>query len=208
MKFLGTGEQLDALEPFRPRGMASRILQMGDILEVAREAHRLVDEKQRLELEERMRKGQFGLAEFRELMEKISQARLDAENDWLDAGNGEVSKMLAGGEGEKEMRQISGMIDSMTPTERKKSQDYRQSASDADRRRLRRRRIPGQPTDQTVRNDFSIMQAAASGNIRDRMAMMQQMQGMMAQNPFNPGGMGKMKQSTENAFLLRSGNGC
>ena len=47
IKFIGTGEHFDALEPFRPEGMASRILEMGDILEVARQAHRIIDEKER-----------------------------------------------------------------------------------------------------------------------------------------------------------------
>ncbi len=64
-------EHLDSLEPFRPEGMASRILEMGDILEVAREAHRLIDEKERKALEERMSKGIFTLGDFRDMMQKL-----------------------------------------------------------------------------------------------------------------------------------------
>ncbi|MEL7266999.1 MAG: signal recognition particle protein, partial [Planctomycetota bacterium] len=51
IKFIGTGEHFDALEPFRPEGMAGRILQMGDMVEAAREAHRIVDERAREALE-------------------------------------------------------------------------------------------------------------------------------------------------------------
>ncbi len=57
IKFIGTGEHFDALEPFRPEGMASRILQMGDIVAAAREAHRIVDEQERAELERKMSSG-------------------------------------------------------------------------------------------------------------------------------------------------------
>ncbi|MFN9881675.1 MAG: hypothetical protein ACK557_24650 [Planctomycetota bacterium] len=52
IKFIGTGEQLDALEPFRPEGMASRMLGMGDIVALASEAQKLVDEKEKQRLQE------------------------------------------------------------------------------------------------------------------------------------------------------------
>jgi signal recognition particle subunit SRP54 len=196
IKFLGTGEHLDALEPFRPEGMASRILQMGDILEVAREAHRLVDDKERLELEERMRKGQFGLAEFRDLMEKFRKPGLMQKMIGLMPGMGEISKMMSGGQGEKEMRRVSGIIDSMTPTERKNPKII------DNQRRMRIAAGAGVAAPQV--NDLikqfdmlaPLMQMAAGGNMKDKMAMMQQMQGMMAQNPFNPMMGMKTKQST------------
>ncbi len=76
IKFIGTGEHLESLEPFRPEGMAGRILQMGDILEVAREAHRMIDEKERADLEARMSSGQFSLSDFRDLMQKFRKPGL------------------------------------------------------------------------------------------------------------------------------------
>jgi signal recognition particle subunit SRP54 len=196
IKFLGTGEHLDALEPFRPEGMASRILQMGDILEVAREAHRLVDDKERAELEERMKKGQFGLSEFRELMEKFRKPGLMQKMIGLMPGMGEISKMMSGGQGEKEMRRVSGIIDSMTPTERKNPKII------DNQRRMRIAAGAGVAAPQVneLIKQFDmlapIMKMAAGGNMKDKMAMMQQMQGMMAQNPFNPMTGMTTKQST------------
>lgn len=196
IKFLGTGEHLDALEPFRPEGMASRILQMGDILEVAREAHRLVDDKERVELEERMRKGQFGLAEFRDLMEKFRKPGLMQKMIGLMPGMGEVSKMMSGGQGEKEMRRVSGIIDSMTPNERKNPKVI------DNQRRMRIAKGAGvvAPQVNELIKQFDMlapmMQMMAGGSSKDKMAMMQQMQGMMAQNPMNPMMGMKTKQST------------
>lgn len=196
IKFLGTGEHLDALEPFRPEGMASRILQMGDILEVAREAHRLVDEKERLDLEERMRKGQFGLTEFRGIMEKFRKPGLMQKMIGLMPGMGEITKLMQGGDSEKEMRRVSGIIDSMTPAERSNPKLL------DNKRRMRIAAGAGVATAQVneLVKQFDmlapIMQMAAGGGMRDRMAMMQQMQSMMANNPMNPMAGMRTKQST------------
>ncbi len=196
IKFLGTGEHLDALEPFRPEGMASRILQMGDILEVAREAHRLVDEQERLDLEERMRKGQFGLTEFRGIMEKFRKPGLMQKMMGLMPGMGEISKMMQGGDSEKEMRRVSGIIDSMTPSERSNPKII------DNQRRMRIAAGAGVSAPQVneLIKQFDmlapIMQMAAGGGMRDRMAMMQQLQGMMANNPMNPMGGMRVKQTT------------
>jgi signal recognition particle subunit SRP54 len=196
IKFLGTGEHLDALEPFRPEGMASRILQMGDILEVAREAHRLVDEKERLDLEERMRKGQFGLTEFRSIMEKFRKPGLMQKMLGLMPGMGEINKLMSGADSEKEMRRVSGIIDSMTPAERSNPKLI------DNQRRMRIAAGAGVAASQV--NDLvkqfdmlaPLMQMAAGGNMRDRMSMMQQMQQMMAANPMNPMMGMKVKQGT------------
>ncbi len=59
IKFIGTGEHLDSLEPFHPDGMASRILGMGDIRQLFTEARRVVDEKNQQELERKMLEGQL-----------------------------------------------------------------------------------------------------------------------------------------------------
>ena len=65
IKFIGTGEQLDALEPFRPEGMASRILGLGDILGLVDVARQVVNEQQQRELEEKLRAGEFTLDDFK-----------------------------------------------------------------------------------------------------------------------------------------------
>jgi signal recognition particle subunit SRP54 len=176
--------------------MASRILQMGDILEVAREAHRLVDEKERLDLEERMRKGQFGLTEFRSIMEKFRKPGLMQKMLGLMPGMGEINKLMSGADSEKEMRRVSGIIDSMTPAERSNPKLI------DNQRRMRIAAGAGVAASQV--NDLvkqfdmlaPLMQMAAGGNMRDRMSMMQQMQQMMAANPMNPMMGMKVKQGT------------
>ena len=198
IKFIGTGEHLDALEPFRPEGMASRILQMGDILEVAREAHRLVDEDERLEMEERMRKGQFSLVDFRNLMDKLRKPGLMTKMMGLMPGMGEMSKMLSGGQGEKQFKSLVGMIDSMTVKERNDPK-----AIDTQRRmRIAKGSgvMPQQVNDLVKMFDQMkpLMTMASGGSMKDKMGMLKNMQGMMS-NPFGgmggPGG-GKLKQST------------
>jgi signal recognition particle subunit SRP54 len=196
IKFIGTGEHLDALEPFRPEGMASRILEMGDILEVAREAHRLIDEKERKALEERMSKGVFTLGDFRDMMQKLRKPGLMTKMLTLMPGMGDISKMMANTDSEREMRRLTGIVDAMTPEERKNPKIIDSS---------RRNRIakgcgvqPNQISDLIKQFEMigPMLQMATSGNIGDKMKMLNQMRGMMSQNPFNPMEGMKLKGST------------
>ncbi|MEI6527880.1 MAG: signal recognition particle protein, partial [Planctomycetota bacterium] len=186
IKFIGTGEHLDALEPFRPEGMASRILSMGDIVEVAREAHRLIDEKERKSIEERMAKGVFTLADFRDMMQKLRKPGLMTKMLGLMPGMGEISKMMANTDNEKEMSRLSGIVDSMTVSERMDPKTIDSS---------RRNRIakgcgvsPNQVSELVKQFEMikPMMQLATQGSVGDKMKMLQQMRGMMADNPQNP----------------------
>lgn len=196
IKFIGTGEHMDALEPFRPEGMASRILEMGDILEVAREAHRLIDEKERQKIEERMAKGNFGLGDFRDMMQKFRKPGLMTKMLTLMPGMGELSKMMGNTDNEKEMRRLTGIVDSMTPEERKNPKLIDPA---------RRNRIakgcgvqPNQVSDLVKQFEMigPLLQMATTGGIGDKMKILQQMQGMMANNPFNPMTGMKLKGNT------------
>jgi len=71
IKFVGVGEKLDALEPFHPDRMASRILGMGDILSLIEKAQTTIDEKKALELEKKLRRSEFTLEDFRDQMSQI-----------------------------------------------------------------------------------------------------------------------------------------
>jgi signal recognition particle subunit SRP54 len=73
IKFVGVGEKLDALEPFHPDRMASRILGMGDIVTLVEKAQATVDEQQALKLEERIRKSQFNLEDFLDQLHEIKK---------------------------------------------------------------------------------------------------------------------------------------
>ena len=194
IKFIGTGEHLDALEPFRPEGMASRILQMGDIVAVAREAHRMIDDKERQKLEERMAAGQFTLEDFRGVLEKIAKPGLMQKMMGLMPGMGEFRKMMDGTDTDGEVRRMLGMIDSMTMEERRNPKII-----DTQRRNRISKGAGVQP--QAISGlikQFSIMapmmQMAAGSGTKDRMQLMEQMKQSMMNDP-SMGGM-KLKKST------------
>ena len=119
IKFIGTGEHFDALEPFRPEGMAGRILDMGDIVAAAREAHRIVDEKEREELEAKMASGDFTLDDFKTMMEKVAKPGLMGKMMGLMPGMGQFKDVLESDEAAGGIRQTIGAINSMTMEERK-----------------------------------------------------------------------------------------
>ncbi|MGN6136595.1 MAG: signal recognition particle protein [Aureliella sp.] len=183
IKFIGTGEHLDALEPFRPEGMASRILQMGDIVAVAREAHRIMDERQREELESRMAAGQFTLDDFKGLLEKIAKPGLMQKMLALMPGMGEVRKMLDGTNSDGEMQKMIGVINSMTPAERRNPK-----LIDTPRRNRIAKGAGTSPSMITqLVKQFGIMtpmmQMMAGKGAGDRMQMMQQLQQSMLSDP-------------------------
>ena len=119
IKFIGTGEHLGELEPFEPEGMAGRILGMGDVRQLVREAQRLVDENERVEFERKMAEGEFTLTDFRDQMMKFRQPGLMTKMLSLMPGMGDLSKMMQNEDAEGGMKQMCGIIDSMTPQERR-----------------------------------------------------------------------------------------
>src|SRR6478609_10622766 len=76
IKFIGTGEHLDALEPFRPEGMASRILGMGDIVALVDLAQKTVDAEKQKELEEKLKAGEISLDDFKQHLRTFLQPGL------------------------------------------------------------------------------------------------------------------------------------
>jgi signal recognition particle subunit SRP54 len=183
IKFIGTGEHLDALEPFRPEGMASRILEMGDILAMAREAHRIMDDREREELEERMAAGQFTLEDFKGLLEKMARPGLMQKMMALMPGMGEMRKMLQGTNADGEMQKMIGVINSMTPAERRNPKIIDTP------RRNRISKGAGTPPAMITQliKQFGIMapimQMATGKGTGDRMQMLQQLQQSMMNDP-------------------------
>ena len=119
IKFVGVGEKLDALEPFHPERMASRILDMGDVLTFIEKAQASFDEKQALELERKLRKNQFTLEDFRDQIKTMQ--KMGPLDDLLamipGMGNLKALKGLKADEGE--IKKIVAIINSMTPEERR-----------------------------------------------------------------------------------------
>jgi len=119
IKFIGTGEHLDALEPFRPEGMASRILGMGDIVGLVDTVQKAVDMEQQKALEAKLAAGEFTLDDFKGQLRQVLQPGLMMKMLSLLPGMGEMADMMNGSDAEGEMKRMLGIIDSMTPTERR-----------------------------------------------------------------------------------------
>lgn len=195
VKFLGTGEHFDALEPFRPEGMAGRILQMGDMVAAAREAHRIVDEQEREELEAKMASGEITLDDFKGMLEKVAKPGLMGRMMGLMPGMGQFKEAMESEDAAAGMRQTIGVINSMTPQERKNPK-----LIDASRRtRIANGAGVQSPVITQLIKQFDVMkplmQTMAGKGVGDRMKMMQQMQASGAMNDPTLGGM-KVKQGT------------
>ena len=119
VRFIGTGEHLEDFELFRPEGMASRILGMGDMVALAQQAHELVSEEERLKLEAQLEKGQFTLDDFRDHMMKVAKPGLMQKMMGLMPGiPKELKQMMGDTDTSKQVKRMVGIIDSMTKQER------------------------------------------------------------------------------------------
>ena len=119
IKFVGTGEKLDAIELFHPDRMASRILGMGDILSLIEKAEAAYDEKNAKELEKKMREQTFSLDDFLEQMRQLKKmGNLDQLLGMMPGVNAGALKNAE--IDEKQMDKIEAIILSMTMEERLK----------------------------------------------------------------------------------------
>ena len=120
IKFVSAGEKLDAIEPFYPDRMASRILGMGDIITLVEKAQKQVDEEKAKKLEEKLKKNQFTLDDFREQIREIR--KMGPLKEILSMIPGLGSSLRSVDIDEKELIKIEAIINSMTPEERRKPQ--------------------------------------------------------------------------------------
>jgi len=118
IKFVGVGEKVDALEPFHPDRMASRILGMGDILTLVEKAQTAVDQKKALELERKIRKNEFTLEDFRDQLVQIRKMGSLQDILGMIPGLGRMKGVKDTMPDEKELVRITAIIDSMTRQER------------------------------------------------------------------------------------------
>lgn len=120
IKFAGMGEKLDALEPFHPDRMASRILGMGDVLSLIEKAQGAFDAKEAEELERKMRKDDFTLDDFLTQMQQVRKIGSFEQILGMIPGMGNIKKQLGEIDFDgKEIKQIEAIIRSMTPKERR-----------------------------------------------------------------------------------------
>ena len=121
VKFVGMGEKLDALEPFYPDRMASRILGMGDILSLIDKIKDTTDLAKALEMEKKLRKDEFTLEQFLEQMQQIKKlGSLDTILGMIPGMGGISQKLKDANVDEKEFARVEAIIRSMTPKERQK----------------------------------------------------------------------------------------
>jgi signal recognition particle subunit SRP54 len=120
IKFAGVSEKPDGLEPFHPERMASRVLGMGDVLSLIEEAQRGVDRAEAEKLAQKIKSGKnFDLEDFKTQLQQMQKmggvgALLDKLPGQMGAGSVDTAA------GDKAMRRIEGIINSMTPAERRK----------------------------------------------------------------------------------------
>lgn len=121
IKFVGTGEKLDMIEPFHPDRMASRILGMGDMLSFIEKAQANYDEKQAAKLEEKLRKNRFTLQDYYEQLQQLRGMGDLSQLAGMMPGN--LGKQLQGATiDEKALAHTEAIILSMTPLERENPQ--------------------------------------------------------------------------------------
>ncbi len=119
IKFVGTGEKLDMIEPFYPDRMASRILGMGDVLSLIEKAQQNFDDKQAAELERKMREQSFTLTDFLEQFKQVrGMGSLDQLMGMIPGVNTAALKDVK--VDERQLDRIEAIILSMTPEERDK----------------------------------------------------------------------------------------
>jgi len=119
IKFAGVGEKLDALEPFHPERMASRVLGMGDILSLVEEAHKQVDLAQAQRVAEKMRKGKgFDLEDFKQQIQQMR--KMGGLSSMLDKLPAQLAGQInpAQLQDDRQFRRIEGIVSAMTPGER------------------------------------------------------------------------------------------
>lgn len=120
IKFLGTGEKLDALETYDPSRLASRILGMGDVIGLIEKAEAAFDARTAQKQAEKLMKGEMDLQDWLEQMRQLRKmGPLTQLLEMLPGQWGQVARQLDPREVEKNFKQIEAIINSMTPEERR-----------------------------------------------------------------------------------------
>ena len=184
IKFIGTGEALDRLEPFHPDRMAGRILGMGDVVSLFEKAQKEFDADEVELQQQRMMEGKFSLEDFAKQMKMIR--RMGPLGDLLKMipGLGGLAAAVPGMDADKDMGRIEAIISSMTPYERRHADRI-----DRSRRHRIARGAGTDPADVSrLIKDFGnmagMMQKMSGLGMMDKMKAMK---GMADGGMFNPG---------------------
>jgi signal recognition particle subunit SRP54 len=178
IKFIGVSEKVDGLEPFHPERMASRVLGMGDVMSLIEQAQKNVDIDEAKRLADKVKSGKgFDLDDFKAQMQQMrNMGGIGALMDKMPAQMAGMAGKMDGEVGDKAIRRIEGIINSMTPLERRKPELIKAT---------RKRRI-----------------AAGSGvqvqEVNRMLKQFEQTQKMMKM--FSKGGMTKMMRTMQGKF--------
>jgi signal recognition particle subunit SRP54 len=117
--FVGSGERLQDLEAFHADRLVSRMLGMGDVLSLIERAEQAIDEDDAAKLEEKLRKNQFTLEDFRDQLRTIRKMGPLEQILGMLPGMGNLKQMAPDGVDEKQLGRVEAIISSMTPGERR-----------------------------------------------------------------------------------------
>ena len=121
IKFIGTGERVEALEEFHPDRLASRILGMGDMLTLIEKAQTTIDEDQAAELERKMLQATFDLEDFLAQLQQLkSMGPLSQIMEMVPGMSSIAGRMSDEGLEDDQVRRVEAVIRSMTPEERRR----------------------------------------------------------------------------------------
>ena len=120
VKFIGTGERADALEPFHPDRLASRILGMGDVLTLVEKAQETMDQERAREMERKFRRATFNLEDFLEQLHQVNRMGPISQVLEMIPGFSSLSRRMSPEELDgKRMKTMEAIVYSMTPRERR-----------------------------------------------------------------------------------------
>ncbi|CEN56496.1 signal recognition particle protein [Candidatus Methylopumilus turicensis] len=178
IKFIGVSEKVDGLEPFHPERMASRVLGMGDVLSLIEQAQKNVDLDEAKKFADKVKSGKsFDLEDFKmQMVQMRNMGGMSALMDKLPSQMSGMAGKMNSDDGDKAIRRIEGIINAMTPLERKKPELIKAT---------RKRRIA----------------AGAGLQVQDVNRLLNQFeetQKMMKM--FSKGGMGKMMRAMQGKF--------
>jgi signal recognition particle subunit SRP54 len=181
IKFVGSGEKSDALEPFHPERIASRILGMGDVVSLVEEVQQKVDQEKAAKLAKKIGKGRgFDLEDFRSQLEQMQN--LGGVGSLMDKlpGMSQLPAQLKSGVGDRHTVEMIAIINSMTPQERRFPDIIRGS---------RKRRIAGGSGTEVQAVNRLLKQHAQMKKMLKRFGkggmkgMMKQLRGLQGQMP-------------------------
>lgn len=118
IKFVGVGEKMDALEPFYPDRMASRILGMGDVLTFIEKAQAAIDEKQARSMAERLRRNEFTFDDFLSQLQQVKNLGPLDQLLRMIPGFGQIRQLREGAVDDRQLRKVEAIILSMSKEER------------------------------------------------------------------------------------------